>query len=518
MLFLQHPCPSSQSRFLFPIPTDEDDFEDLCVDLLRLHWNRPKLERFGRKGERQSGIDILDLGGGNPLYAAQCKLREYGKTLSPTEISEEVDKACTFVPALGKYGILTTGKVSTLAQTRILEINRRHSENGLFEVELLAWNKICELLQAYEHVRQDFYGSIAITSTARIGGVQTSAVEPPTQVDSGVCESTISEEIDSARDAIAKREFQIALLLLNRIHQEGDTTSITNVQRFRISSNFGAAQLGLGRHELAATHFLEAVQWAPEDERARINEVFAYVLRGEYSTAHAKAATLRSEYPDSGKLASYWVISAPRSVPLSTLEEGLSAAVKADADVCLALARRALAELDIAKGLEYAETAAKAAPSSAQPQLVIAQANIGWIVRSEKGLPTAPLSRADIEHRVEGALTEALRLAKAERDDRSRVEAFLMRTDLRLLQKRTTDAMTDAQAAQRIDPDNVQVLMALSEIHATDSQMDEAIELLERAHRIDPRPEVELIYGRDLLRRGSSRIWTPEYPCCLQSI
>src|ERR1700755_816090 len=98
---------------LFPIPTDEDDFEDLCVDILRIYWNRPGLERYGRKGERQNGIDILDLGGVAPLHAAQCKLKEFQKTLSPTSIAEEVTDACNFEFQLGRYGILTTAKVST---------------------------------------------------------------------------------------------------------------------------------------------------------------------------------------------------------------------------------------------------------------------------------------------------------------------------------------------------------------------------------------------------------------------
>ena len=254
--------PTIPIPLLFPIPSDDNDFEDLCVDLLRLHWNRPKLERFGRKGQKQFGIDILDLGGAVPLYAAQCKLREYGKTLSPTEISDEVDKARKFVPALGKYGILTTAKISTQVQTRVLELNRRHTELGLFEIELLAWNKICGLLQAYEGVRQEFYGSIAITPTGRIGGAHPPIVEQSLNVGVVVSESRINEEIDSAREAIKRREFQIALLLLNRIQQRDN---ITNFHRFRISSNLGAAELGLGRHELAAQHFLDSVVWEPQD-------------------------------------------------------------------------------------------------------------------------------------------------------------------------------------------------------------------------------------------------------------
>jgi hypothetical protein len=106
---------------LFPIPTDDEDFEDLCLDLLRQYWGLPSLERYGTKGQKQDGVDILDLGGNTPLHAAQRKLKEYNKSLTPADIEEEVTKALRFTPPIGKYAILTTAKVSRYAQDKILE-------------------------------------------------------------------------------------------------------------------------------------------------------------------------------------------------------------------------------------------------------------------------------------------------------------------------------------------------------------------------------------------------------------
>jgi hypothetical protein len=53
----------------FAIPATDDAFEEMCLRLLRLYWSRPGLERFGKRGERQYGIDILDLSGSTPIYA-----------------------------------------------------------------------------------------------------------------------------------------------------------------------------------------------------------------------------------------------------------------------------------------------------------------------------------------------------------------------------------------------------------------------------------------------------------------
>jgi tetratricopeptide (TPR) repeat protein len=488
---------------LFPILRDEDDFEDLCRDLLRTYWKRPGLERFGRKGQRQYGIDILDLGGVSPLHAAQCKLREYGTVLSPATISEEVGEARKFQPALGRYGILTTAKISTQAQTRILEINQAHIEEGSFEVELLAWDKLCELLQLNDEVREKFYGSIVITPTSRVGQTlipNANELRPRASENSG---SPISSQIDEARDALRRHDFQIALLLLNRILENSTAASLTDFEHFRISSNLGFVEVGLGRPEVAARHFLDALRWTPENQDARVNEVFAYILMGDKETAHAKAQALRAIYPDSTKLVSFWVRSAPRSAVVSDLETQLTAKESVDGEVALALARRALAELDLSKALRYARSAASAAPSSLQPQLVIAQAHFGRLIGVERAPGSPVVPRAELEKHVEEALTEALRLAESEHDERGRLEVVLMRSNFRLNQGRTDDAEKDALEAQRIDPDNVRVLIALAQIRSK-IDVDGAIKLLERAHRISPLADVDYMYARMLLRRAEA--------------
>lgn len=143
----------------FPIPTNERDFEEMCLELLRRHWHLPGLQLFGKRGERQSGVDILDLSGEIPV-AAQCKLKEQGKRLSPAEIQVEVEKAISFDTRLSRYAILTTGMVSTGSQKKVLEINQAHKAAGLFTVEVLNWDVLCSLLRQNPDVRQRFYGDI----------------------------------------------------------------------------------------------------------------------------------------------------------------------------------------------------------------------------------------------------------------------------------------------------------------------------------------------------------------------
>ena len=474
----------------------------VSICCLTIYETASSLERYERKGERQNGIDILDLGGIPPLHAAQCKLKEFQKTLSPTSIADEVADACNFEFRLGKYGILTTAKVSTQAQRKILEINQRHREQGLFEVELFTWGRLCTLIQRYDDVRKTYFEMTVITTTSRIGS-KSPIVAQHIEEASIVIETVgLTAEIDAARDAVNKREFQNALLLLNRILQRDDFGSISAHDRFRISSNLAFAELGMGKPEVAAQHFFEAFGWEPTDERAKTNEVFAYILTGKHETAYDKATALRKEYPNSTKLAANWVISAPPSASLSSLESELSDAIKNDGEVSLVLSQRALMEMDIGKGVAYAKSALRVLPESSQPPLFLARAYMGWIVRAEQGAGGSGLSPRELERGIENALTMALRLAEAERDTRTQAEAFVLRADLRMLQKRTADAESDAYAAIRIDPENVQALLALSHLHGAAKRIDESIGLLERAYRKGARPEAALMYARALAQRG----------------
>ena len=128
------------------IPKNDDAFELLCLKLLRRMWDAPDLAQYGKRGQRQDGIDLIDLSGQLPLRAAQCKLHEPYKAISPSEIEAEVEKAKGAQWKLEQYAILTTAKPSTQAQRKILEINQKHKEQGLFLVQLLHWRELEDLL------------------------------------------------------------------------------------------------------------------------------------------------------------------------------------------------------------------------------------------------------------------------------------------------------------------------------------------------------------------------------------
>ena len=160
-----------------PTPRNDEDFEILCLKLLRAHWKCEELELYSTSGGKQHGIDIIDMSGQEPMRGAQCKLHEEGKSITGKEILKEVEKAKVFKPALGLYVILTTTKRNKDAQDTVIAINREHRQKGLFEVQLWNWSRIEELLDQYTDIRDHYEGGIAADAVSRLEGKINAGVE-----------------------------------------------------------------------------------------------------------------------------------------------------------------------------------------------------------------------------------------------------------------------------------------------------------------------------------------------------
>src|SRR5215203_2059003 len=108
-----------------PKPADEQAFERASVVLWRGLLNDPNIQRNGRRGQRQNGVDLFGVRNGDPAYQVgiQCKLKGEGQVLTEAEVREEVRKALTFRPSLREYFITTTAPDDVALQELARELS-----------------------------------------------------------------------------------------------------------------------------------------------------------------------------------------------------------------------------------------------------------------------------------------------------------------------------------------------------------------------------------------------------------
>jgi DNA-binding PadR family transcriptional regulator/tetratricopeptide (TPR) repeat protein len=311
----------------------------------------------------------------------------------------------------------------------------------------------------------------------------------------------IDDEINEARDFINEHKFGDAAAILRRLQSKKQHV-LSKYQRYRIVSNFGAIAVGEGRTEEAARLFLEAVRLAPDEERARVNEVFAYALQRDLAKVFQLASDRRNIYPRSTRLLALWIMSAPSGTPLEELENALDSTLVTDHEVCVALARRAMADGQMGKAKALADTAIMSAPKWSQPWLVRSQAVIGEIMGFDSDSQTLPLvGRSD---RIKSAIadsTRSLELAEAE-GAWSKAEALAIRCELHLIAGDANKATEDAKTAYKLAPENLNALLPLAQCYMVVGALDRAIEILEEAYAKEARPDAIIMYAKALAERS----------------
>lgn len=145
-------------------PSNWQDFESLCKILWGEIWNCPEIQKNGRLGQEQSGVDVFGIpSNDNSYYGIQCKGKsEYNDNqyehpqFTEQEIAKEIAKAKTFSPTLKKFYLATTALNDAKIQTFVRQKNIEHRKKGLFEVHLFCWETIVDLIDENKRTH-DYY-------------------------------------------------------------------------------------------------------------------------------------------------------------------------------------------------------------------------------------------------------------------------------------------------------------------------------------------------------------------------
>jgi hypothetical protein len=114
----------------YPPPKTWQQFEELCADIYAADWSDPALQRYGRAGQVQHGVDIVARHGNRWPVGLQCRKKSQWPVVSFSmrELDEAVKDALKFRPPLQSFYILTTALVDAKLQAHARKITAQHQQ------------------------------------------------------------------------------------------------------------------------------------------------------------------------------------------------------------------------------------------------------------------------------------------------------------------------------------------------------------------------------------------------------
>ena len=488
-------------------PQTEQDFELLCLKLLRAYWKCPELEQYATRGQAQHGVDIVDLSGREPLRAAQCKLHEEGKVTTPDEITDEIEKARTFEPPLNQYIIMATGKVRKEVHDLLIEINREHKKKDLFIVQVFGWDRIEELLGEYTDVREWYEGGPSVASIGRLESQvddlhdAIGQISEPNRGDDRA--DGFHAEIDEAAALLDKHQYQMAKLLLRRIKVRY-WDKLSSRAKFRVLTNLAVVESSTDNPTRAAELCLEAKGYQPTDEIARINEALSYLMLDQRERAFELADKLRGDFPFSARAIGAFILSAPDATSLKLLEEAVPENLLRKDEVAVALTRRALDTGDRQSAERFIRAATGDGSHASVPWLLLGQIILQSEILGSYQKHGTDVSACDPSRlrEAEHAFGEALLRTTEERSSAAVIDALLGRWRTRSLLDKNTEAREDIDEARRVAPDDPHVIETYGESLRIEGKADDAIAFMRRLSQEDMSDHGRLTLGTLLVERG----------------
>lgn len=159
----------------YPVPRSWDEFEDIVADVFRIRWEDPNINRYGRTGQAQHGVDIV----GRPRYldrafaGIQCK---NVASLNATTVFQEADNARSFTPPLRAYIIATTAARDTAIQSSVWAAEADYP----FELDVVFWDDICADIAGHQELLQKHFPGWAKATTTRVRAIEVLATASPT--------------------------------------------------------------------------------------------------------------------------------------------------------------------------------------------------------------------------------------------------------------------------------------------------------------------------------------------------
>lgn len=380
------------SRQQIDPPTNDDDFEDLCLDLIRELWKDPTAQKNGRRGHRQNGVDIFGCHKPTECGGIQCKVKERltnKKISTKKDIDDQIDLAKTFEPKITRYIIATTAPRDPEIQKHALIVSLEHAKEGLFSVEVWSWDEIHDYLSEAPITAKKYFPGSSLPQITELvrdideikKGQQTilenqteqkqksdtilSAVENTGITNQKIEEfggkikkdAVLHEKINALRDQIAKNP-KSALDGFTKLKTETWATADSFV-KFRILTNIAVAQANMGDDKNSSQNFIEALEYNPDDEKALINAATGYLLNEEYDEVQRITKKILEKNLTHPGAYAMMLHAISRQKSLNVAVESIPEIYRETSEVAYAIATEAEKNEDLDKALFWLEKAQK---------------------------------------------------------------------------------------------------------------------------------------------------------------
>jgi hypothetical protein len=141
-----------------PVPKDWQEFESLVRDAMILRWNSPNLQKNGRTGQAQQGVDVWGPDEIGRRVGIQCK--RYKTPLTLKDVVEEVAEAEKFKGTFSALFLATTTDHDSTLQAKVRQLSDQRVAQGKFAVSIMFWDEIIASLALNPIVFKTYYPMI----------------------------------------------------------------------------------------------------------------------------------------------------------------------------------------------------------------------------------------------------------------------------------------------------------------------------------------------------------------------
>ncbi len=472
----------------YALPRTSDELRRLCLKLLQRHWQMPGLERLKDAGERELGVDLLEVSGRPRLCAARCDLREQGEPLTPVDLRKMVERVAGLALPIGHLTVVTTTQRSKALKSAVFELNLENRAASLFTVELLCWEDIEELLDEYPDLLTEFESSPkrqALTKSSARFQLEPRWVRAP---------NDDIPELSEAVTLINQKHYQLARLKLMQLRERAwDQLGIE--QQMAVLSNLARAWLGEDEIRKASMLFIAARSIRP-DEDACTNEVLAYELLGERARACTMAEAVCVKFSKSGRAHALWLNNLPDSTPLAELERKTPPLVRMDHEVAMVMAKRSIVASDYSRAERFARKVSEALIEKSDPWLLLGQAILLCEIESNEGVV-----RDERVREAEACFSRAIVLAQEELSLANEVQALIARAQARIAIHDIEGASRDIETAHSLQREDANGLCEYAILLRARGNLSGAVDVFRRAMKVGGREDAEFHLGVTLRER-----------------